>query len=207
MFTHLPLWIFWQCLFKGLLLLDYSCQTELFFYIDVLYTDGLLLIKHDRHYIILHQIDRGLYFYVVLTQTYLESLWKSFVQNIEAFCWHGFSSCSPLNAVKVLQHVRELLLQRTNPWRHSSTATVASDSKQHTHLSSKYNITYRGKIDGESFSQLINNSKNDISNGSTWKTTMKLQHVDSTISPSGLKLPHFIRRWTENCNLGSCPAG
>lgn len=55
-------------------MLDGSCQTKLFFQIYVLYTDGLLLIKRDRHYIIFHQIDRGLYIYVVLTQTYLESL-------------------------------------------------------------------------------------------------------------------------------------
>lgn len=179
MFTHPPLWISWQCLFKGLLMLDCICQTKLFFQIYILYTDGLLLIKHDRHYIILHQLDQGLYIYIVLTQTYFESLWKSFMQNIEAFCWYGFSSCSPLNAVKVLQHVRELLLQWTNLWRHSSTATVSSDSNQHTHLSSVQNITYREKINGESCSRLINNSKNDISNGGTWKTAVKLQHVDT----------------------------
>lgn len=61
MFTHPPLWISWQCLFKGLLMLDCICQTKLFFQIYILYTDGLLLIKHDRHYIILHQLDQGLH--------------------------------------------------------------------------------------------------------------------------------------------------
>lgn len=79
MFTHPTLWIFWQSLFKGLLMLDCSCQTELFFQIYVLNTDGLLLIEHDRHYIIRFQISWHLNIYIVLRHSHLER--KLFLPN------------------------------------------------------------------------------------------------------------------------------
>lgn len=109
----------------------------------------------------------------------------------------------------VLQHARRWILQCANLWRHSSTASVSSDSSQHTHLASEHKITCGGKVGGATVVAL--NSKINPKLYFKWRSMRNYHEAAALcafkIPPSGLQLPHFIRRWAEHFKLVPCPAG